>query len=181
MAAWLWRLPLLFVLVTGSQVLALRVVDPPFSSFMAIRQMQALAHGDWSFRIAHDWRDLQGISPNLPLALVAAEDQNFMRHHGFDFSAIDKARARIACAATHTVVAIEDVIVPAGSFEAARIASTWECSAPGEPPIQASASAWIASEVGMVEAHFTSAQTGLWEYELGCLELPESAGSCGAR
>ena len=87
---------MLFLLVTVSQVLLLRVIDPPFSSFMAIRQMQALAHGDWSFRIAHDWRDLQGISPNLPLALVAAEDQNFMRHHGFDFSAIDKARAHNA-------------------------------------------------------------------------------------
>jgi monofunctional biosynthetic peptidoglycan transglycosylase len=93
---WLWKLPLLFVLVTASQVLVLRVVDPPFSGFMAIRQLQAFAHGDWSFRIAHDWRDLARISPNLPVALVAAEDQNFMRHHGFDFSAIDKARAHNA-------------------------------------------------------------------------------------
>ena len=86
---WLWKLPLLFVLVTVSQVLLLRFVDPPFSSFMAIRQLQAFAHGDWSFRVAHDWRD-------LPLALVAAEDQNFARHHGFDFAAIDKARAHNA-------------------------------------------------------------------------------------
>ena len=89
---WLWKLPLLFVLVTVSQVLLLRFVDPPFSSFMAIRQLQAFAHGDGSFRVAHDWRDLSRISPNLPLALVAAEDQNFARHHGFDFAAIDKAR-----------------------------------------------------------------------------------------
>ena len=93
---WLWKLPLLFVLVTVSQVLLLRFVDPPFSSFMAIRQLQAFAHGDWSFRVAHDWRDLSRISPNLPLALVAAEDQNFARHHGFDFAAIDKARAHNA-------------------------------------------------------------------------------------
>jgi monofunctional biosynthetic peptidoglycan transglycosylase len=93
---WWWKLPLLFLLVTVSQVLLLRVIDPPFSSFMAIRQAQAFAHGDWSFRIAHDWRDLAKISPNLPLALVAAEDQNFMRHHGFDFAAIDKARAHNA-------------------------------------------------------------------------------------
>ena len=58
---WLWKLPLLFVLVTVSQVLLLRFVDPPFSSFMAIRQLQAFAHGDWSFRVAHDWRDLPRI------------------------------------------------------------------------------------------------------------------------
>jgi monofunctional biosynthetic peptidoglycan transglycosylase len=95
-ASWLWKLPLLFVLVTASQVLLLRMIDPPFSSFMAIRQMQALAHGDWSFRLAHDWRDLPDISPSLPLALVAAEDQNFPRHHGFDFAAIDKARTHNA-------------------------------------------------------------------------------------
>ena len=96
MAAWLWRLPLLFVLVTGSQVLALRVVDPPFSSFMAIRQLRAYAGGDWKFRVAQQWRDLSRMSPQLPLALVAAEDQNFLRHHGFDFAAIDKARAHNA-------------------------------------------------------------------------------------
>jgi monofunctional biosynthetic peptidoglycan transglycosylase len=60
---------------------------------MAIRQLEAIAHGDWSFRIAHDWRDLPKISPNLPLALIAAEDQNFARHHGFDFDAIEKAQA----------------------------------------------------------------------------------------
>jgi monofunctional biosynthetic peptidoglycan transglycosylase len=93
---WLWRLPLLFVLVTASQVLVLRVVDPPFSSFMAIRQARAFAHGDWSFRMSHDWRDLSQVSPDLPVALVAAEDQNFMRHHGFDFAAIDQARAHNA-------------------------------------------------------------------------------------
>ncbi|HET7127129.1 MAG TPA: monofunctional biosynthetic peptidoglycan transglycosylase [Lysobacter sp.] len=92
----MWKLPVLFVLITASQVLLLRMIDPPFSSFMAIRQMQALAHGDWSFRLAHDWRDLPDISPSLPLALVAAEDQNFPRHHGFDFAAIDKARAHNA-------------------------------------------------------------------------------------
>jgi len=93
---WLWKLPLLFVLVTVSQVLLLRFVAPPFSSFMAIRQLQAFAQGDWSFRIAHDWRDLSRMSPNLPLALVAAEDQNFARHHGFDFAAIEKAQAHNA-------------------------------------------------------------------------------------
>jgi len=87
---------LLFVLVTGSQVLLLRFVDPLFSSFMAIRQLQAFAHGDWSFRIAHDWRDLSRVSPNLPLALVAAEDQNFAHHHGFDFAAIEMAQAHNA-------------------------------------------------------------------------------------
>ena len=90
---WWWKLPLLFVAITVSQVLVLRFVDPPFSAFMAARWLDAARAGHPGFRIAHDWRDLRAMSPNLPLALVAAEDQNFARHHGFDFDAIEKAQA----------------------------------------------------------------------------------------
>jgi monofunctional biosynthetic peptidoglycan transglycosylase len=89
---WLWLLPLLFVVVTTLQVAVLRFVDPPFSAFMAARQVSAWAAGDWDFRIAHDWRDLGRMAPSLPLALVAAEDQRFPAHHGFDLEAIEKAR-----------------------------------------------------------------------------------------
>ena len=75
--AWLWKLPLLFVAISMVQVLLLRFIDPPFSMFMAARQLDAMIAGDFKFRIAYDWRDLDRISPNLPLALVASEDQNF--------------------------------------------------------------------------------------------------------
>ena len=85
--SWLWKLPLAFVAFSVLQVLVLRFVDPPFSMFMAARQLDALVAGDLEFRIAHDWRDMDKLSPNLPLALVASEDQNFARHHGFDFAA----------------------------------------------------------------------------------------------
>jgi monofunctional biosynthetic peptidoglycan transglycosylase len=90
---WWWKLPLLFVAFSVLQVLALRFVDPPLSAFMAARWVDAALAGNPGFRISHDWRDLRAISPNLPLALVAAEDQNFARHHGFDFAAIEKAQA----------------------------------------------------------------------------------------
>ena len=92
---WLRRLlwlPVLCVLATVSQVLVLRFVDPPFSAFMATRQLSAWSQGDWRFRVAYDWRDLRGMAPSLPLALVAAEDQNFLHHHGCDFKAIEQAR-----------------------------------------------------------------------------------------
>ena len=91
--AWWWKLPLAFLVFSVAQVLVLRFVDPPFSMFMAARQLDALMDRDFGFRIAHDWRDLQAVSPNLPLALVASEDQNFAKHHGFDFAAIEKAQA----------------------------------------------------------------------------------------
>ena len=90
---WWWKLPLLAMGVSVAQVLTLRFVDPPFSSFMAIRQLEAIAAGDLGYRMAHDWRDLRDISPQLALAVVAAEDQNFARHHGFDFEAIERAKA----------------------------------------------------------------------------------------
>lgn len=85
-------LPVLLAAFTVLQVGTLRFVDPWFTSFMAIRQAEAVAAGDLSFRIAYDWRDLDEISPNLPVALVAAEDQLFSRHHGFDIEAIEKAQ-----------------------------------------------------------------------------------------
>lgn len=89
---WLWLLPLCLLLASIGQVLVLRFIDPPFSAFMAARQLSAWGHGDWQYRIAYDWRDLERMSPDLPLALVAAEDQQFPVHHGFDFEAIEKAR-----------------------------------------------------------------------------------------
>ncbi|GAA3933410.1 monofunctional biosynthetic peptidoglycan transglycosylase [Luteimonas lutimaris] len=90
---WLWKLPLLLLALSVLQVLVLRFVDPPFSAFMAARQAQAWMAGDGSFRIAYDWRDLDDIAPSLPLSMIAAEDQNFARHRGFDLEAIEKARA----------------------------------------------------------------------------------------
>ncbi|MFO4987183.1 transglycosylase domain-containing protein, partial [Salmonella enterica subsp. enterica serovar 1,4,[5],12:i:-] len=60
---------------------------------MVARQLDAVIARDWSYRTAYDWRVMEAISPNLPLALVASEDQNFAHHNGFDFQAIEKAQA----------------------------------------------------------------------------------------
>ncbi len=89
---WLLAAPLLLLLASVLQVLVLRFVDPPFSTFMATRQLRAWGDGEWGFRITQDWRDLDRIAPSLPVAMVASEDQNFAVHHGFDFKAIQKAR-----------------------------------------------------------------------------------------
>ena len=88
---WLLWLPLLFVAATALQVALLRFIDPPTSAFMLARQGEAWRQGDWGFRVAHDWRDLDEISSYLPMAVIAAEDQNFASHTGFDLKAIEKA------------------------------------------------------------------------------------------
>lgn len=91
----LW-LPLLFVVASVLQVAVLRFVDPPMTAFMVGRYVEAWSDGDSGFAIAYDWRDANQISKQLPLALVAAEDQQFPMHSGFDFKAIEKARAHNA-------------------------------------------------------------------------------------
>jgi monofunctional biosynthetic peptidoglycan transglycosylase len=42
--------------------------------------------------ITKDWKSLDNISPNLVLAVIASEDNNFESHYGIDFKAIEKAR-----------------------------------------------------------------------------------------
>ncbi|WP_024889673.1 monofunctional biosynthetic peptidoglycan transglycosylase [Luteimonas huabeiensis] len=93
---WLWKAPLLAVVLSVLQVLALRFVDPPFSAYMAARQIGAWTGRDGEVRIAYQWRDWERIAPGLPLAVIASEDQNFLRHRGFDLEAIEKARAHNA-------------------------------------------------------------------------------------
>ncbi|MEO6169866.1 MAG: monofunctional biosynthetic peptidoglycan transglycosylase [Lysobacter sp.] len=91
---WLVGVPLSLILFSVAQVGALRFIDPPFTAFMAARQLSAWAHGDGAFRVTYEWRDRGRISSQLPLAVVASEDQRFADHHGFDLEAIRKARAR---------------------------------------------------------------------------------------
>lgn len=87
----LFWLPLSLALLSIGQVLLLRWVDPWGSSFMANRQMQAWLAGDSTLRIDYRWRDLEQISRQLPIAVVASEDQRFLQHRGFDFAAIKRA------------------------------------------------------------------------------------------
>jgi len=41
------------------------------------------------------WQDLKMISPHLRRAVIAAEDQRFLLHHGFDFHEIKEAAKEI--------------------------------------------------------------------------------------
>lgn len=86
-----WGTPLLFVVLTALPVFALRFVDPPTSAFMLDRQWQAFRDGEAGFALHYAWVDWDALSPELPIALVAAEDQRFPDHAGFDLAAIDQA------------------------------------------------------------------------------------------
>jgi monofunctional biosynthetic peptidoglycan transglycosylase len=91
-----WRRRLLIVVLVAFvasvlPVLVLRWVDPPTSAFMLARRWDASRAGEGAFRLDYRWVDAAAISPQLPIALVAAEDQKFPRHDGFDVEAIRDA------------------------------------------------------------------------------------------
>ncbi|GGA85790.1 monofunctional biosynthetic peptidoglycan transglycosylase [Arenimonas soli] len=71
------------------QVAPLRWLDPPTSMFMLIRQVEGL--GEPGFTLRQEWRDAGAIASCLPISVVAAEDQTFPQHAGFDLRAIEKA------------------------------------------------------------------------------------------
>ena len=74
-------------------VVILRFVPPLTSAFMIERRLEALIEGQQDFTLRYRWTPLAQVSTNLPIALVAAEDQKFPNHHGFDVDAIQSALA----------------------------------------------------------------------------------------
>lgn len=79
-------------------VLSLRWLDPPTSAFMLRERLS----GE---RVQQRWVDLERISPHMQLAAIAAEDQTFPTHHGFDLRSISQAlderrRGRVRGAST---------------------------------------------------------------------------------
>jgi len=72
-------------------VVTLRFVPPVTSAVMVERQVSAWLHGETGFQLRQHWVPWRAIAPNVPLAMVAAEDQKFPFHHGFDLDSIQRA------------------------------------------------------------------------------------------
>ncbi len=68
-------------------VLLYKYVPVPYTPLMAIRYFEA----DESHETKHSWKSLDAISIEIQLAVICAEDQNFTKHRGFDYTAIKKA------------------------------------------------------------------------------------------
>jgi monofunctional biosynthetic peptidoglycan transglycosylase len=79
------------IVLSGLIVALLRWINPRLTAFMAEATVSAWADRDHDYELRHQWVDLQKISPNLALAVVASEDQKFPEHWGFDVEAIEKA------------------------------------------------------------------------------------------
>jgi len=85
------RFMLAVVILTGLLVLCFRWIPPPTSAFMLKRHFEGLFHGKSAVAVRYRWVDMDKISPYVPLAMVASEDQKFPYHWGFDFEAITDA------------------------------------------------------------------------------------------
>jgi monofunctional biosynthetic peptidoglycan transglycosylase len=87
---WLIRVTFFFLGSTLFFVILYRFVPVPITPLMLIKTFEQMGEEqDWQFK--KDWVPLEKISPNFPLAVVAAEDQLFLEHNGFDLKAIEKA------------------------------------------------------------------------------------------
>lgn len=88
---WLAILVLAWVSLTWLAVLVMRFVPPLTSAVMIERQLGAWVHGEKDFHLHHHWVPWSQVSPYVPLAMMAGEDQKFPFHHGFDFDSIHEA------------------------------------------------------------------------------------------
>lgn len=87
---WLGKLLLWYFAITICLVILLRWIPVYVTPLMVIRAVEQKMDGK-PMKLEKSWKPLSEISPDLQLAVVCTEDQNFLKHHGFDFGAIQKA------------------------------------------------------------------------------------------
>ena len=88
----IWAVKAVALLFVSSvlAVLVLRWVPPLTSGVMVERRFGALVAGK-SYSLDYRWVPWGRIAKPAGLAVIAAEDQNFPTHHGFDFESLQKA------------------------------------------------------------------------------------------
>ena len=84
----LWRTVLAVIAVTVGMILCLRWIPPPTSAFMLEKRLANLVGGKPQKSIRYRWVEWGSISPDMRVAVVAAEDQSFPHHWGFDVESI---------------------------------------------------------------------------------------------
>lgn len=85
------RAIILFLISSMFAVLIMRWLPPPTTSFILQRQFSAAVSRDKKYKVHYQWVDWKTIPSHTKLAMVAAEDQKFPDHLGFDFKSIGKA------------------------------------------------------------------------------------------
>ncbi len=81
---------ILFVLFSVSGVITYRFIPVPFTPLMFERFFEKAGKSQ-NINIKQKWVPLKKMSPNIIIATIAAEDNNFVYHFGIDFKAIHEA------------------------------------------------------------------------------------------
>lgn len=81
-----------FLGVSFLLVLIYKWAPVPGTPLMIIRQLETRTDGNAPPPIKHNWVSADKISPHLQLAVVCSEDQNYLKHNGIDWGAIEKAQ-----------------------------------------------------------------------------------------
>ena len=82
---WTGRIILILFVLSIAITVLYRWVNPPITPLMLIRKVSDSAP------IKKEWVDIEDISPALIASAIAAEDNRFLGHRGFDMGAIEKA------------------------------------------------------------------------------------------
>lgn len=75
----------IILIISIALTLPWRWIAPPTTAYIIQDRFQHKGH------IHRQWVPLGEISPNLRIAVVAAEDQKFPNHYGFDFQSLSKS------------------------------------------------------------------------------------------
>lgn len=84
------RILIWFFILSAGSVILLRFVPVYFTPLMGIRCVQQAFSGE-KLKLKHKWIPLEEMSPKMPMAVIASEDNRFPDHHGFDLIEINKA------------------------------------------------------------------------------------------
>lgn len=83
------RIVVAFFASTILAVIVFRFVPVYYTPLMFLRLCQ-----QEHLKLSHHWVPLEEMSPHMPVAVMGSEDANFLKHHGFDFKAIEYAAKR---------------------------------------------------------------------------------------
>lgn len=117
------KVTLWFLGISIGLVILYRFVPVPVTPLMVIRLAEQAFDSKKDMRLYKDWVSIEKMSRHAPQAVVAAEDQKFMDHRGFDFEAMEKAwennkkGKRIKGASTITQQTVKNVFLwPSRSY-----------------------------------------------------------------
>ena len=88
---WIRNILIFFFTSTILAVVILKYIPVYVTPLMLIRCVEAVIDGETP-AISHRWVPLDHISHNLPQAVMASEDNLFLKHKGFDLEQIQKAQ-----------------------------------------------------------------------------------------